>query len=81
MKIAHDLLGQKRLPMLIIDSETVLKKARPYSARGAGILGFSTFGKNPTFVLNEDMSLNYNSLNFFLRNIIRKIFSFLVLHI
>ena len=66
MKIVHNLLGQKRLPMLIIDSEAVLKKGRSYSARGAGILGFSTFGKDPTFVLNEDMSLNYNSLNLFL---------------
>ncbi|MFL3005350.1 MAG: acyl-protein synthetase [Candidatus Neomarinimicrobiota bacterium] len=66
MKIVHNLLGQKRLPMLIIDSVSVLKKGRSYSARGAGILGFSTFGKDPTFVLNEDMSLNYNSLDLFL---------------
>ena len=66
MKIVHNFLGRKRLPMLIIDTKAALKKGRPYSARGAGILGFSTFGKDPTFVLNEDMSLNYNNLNLFL---------------
>ena len=45
MNIVQDFIGEKRLPMLIIDSKNILKDRKLFSARGAGILGFSTFGK------------------------------------
>lgn len=66
MNIVQDFIGKKRLPMLIIDSENILKDRKLFSARGAGILGFSTFGKDPVFVLNDDMTLNKQRFNIFL---------------
>jgi len=43
-KIFGEFIGPKRLPMLILDSKSVLKDRNLFSARGAGILGFSMFG-------------------------------------
>ena len=43
LKQSFQILLAKRLPMLIIDSELELKKS--FSARAAGIVGFSIFGK------------------------------------
>ncbi|WP_243577948.1 LuxE/PaaK family acyltransferase [Clostridium minihomine] len=66
--IAGDFLGQKRLPMLILDSPSVLRDSNRYSAKGAGILGFSIFGRGRTFALKEDMTLDVNALESFLEN-------------
>tara|TARA_B100000427_G_scaffold327155_1_gene337283 strand:+ start:7217 stop:8290 length:1074 start_codon:yes stop_codon:yes gene_type:complete len=65
-KIMSDFLGNKRLPMLIIDTEEILKNRNNFSARAAGILGFRTFGHDATFALNEDMTINFELLNDFL---------------
>ncbi|WP_421781037.1 acyl-protein synthetase [Kiloniella litopenaei] len=55
----------KRLPMLIVDSPSQIKK-KPLTARGAGILGLMRFGHAHTFILNEDLSLNLKGLEQFL---------------
>jgi hypothetical protein len=52
------ILGKNRVPMLIIDHPGVIKDRRSFSARGAGILGLSNFGRDHTYALNEDMSIN-----------------------
>ena len=65
-KIMQKVLGKKRAAMLIVDSPDVLKDRDAFSARGAGILGFSMFGTDVTYALNEDMSLNINAINKFL---------------
>ena len=44
--------------MIIIDTEAVVKNRSLFSARGAGILGFSMFGNKRIYALNEDMELN-----------------------
>ena len=44
VKIVSSFTGAARLPMLIIDSPSVIKDRTMFSARGAGILGFSMFG-------------------------------------
>lgn len=68
-------LGKSRLPMLILDSESMVKDRNSFSARGAGILGFSIFGKDVTYALNDDMKLNYSKIeNFFERNPNSRIF-------
>ena len=59
-------LGTQRLPMLVLDSKTVLKKSDALSARAAGILGMMTFGAAPVFVLHEDLSLDRAALEHFL---------------
>ena len=60
------LLGKKRLPMLIIDSTSVLKDRLAFSARGAGILGFSLYGQDVTYALNESMELDLTAIQAFL---------------
>lgn len=57
VKIMQNVLGKKRLPMLIVDSPNVLK-AEALSARAAGVQGMSFFGRQPVYALNEDMTLN-----------------------
>ncbi len=61
-KIVSTFLGQSRMPMIIIDSESVLKDRNLFSARGAGILGFSMFGSKKIYALKENMDLNVNLL-------------------
>lgn len=65
-KIMSDYLGQKRLPMLIIDSKAVVKDRSLFSARGAGILGFSMLGYDITYALDENMELDIDTIQNFL---------------
>lgn len=58
VKIMQHYLGVQRLPMLIIDHPSVVKDRQSFSARGAGILGLSTFGRDHTYALDDDMQIN-----------------------
>ena len=64
--IMSEILGKNRLPMLIIDSPYKLKDRFKFNAKVAAINGFSIFGKNHTYLLNENKSINYKLLNEFL---------------
>lgn len=66
VKIVSEFMGASRLPMLIIDSPSVIKDRNMFSARGAGILGFSIFGADRTYVFDENMSLNLEVVEKFL---------------
>ena len=55
--IVSDFIGNNRLPMLIIDSSSEIKSSSIHSARAAGIIGFSIFGKNKYFALDKNMEL------------------------
>ncbi len=66
MKICSDFLGSKRLPMLIIDSRATIKDRNLFSARGAGILGFSMLGRTPTYALDDNMHLDLPAVEAFL---------------
>ncbi|EUC21280.1 acyl-protein synthetase [Paraburkholderia hospita] len=57
-RIVGDLIGPKRLPMLVIDCRATIADRYRFSARTAGIQGFSMFGRDVEFALNDDMSLN-----------------------
>lgn len=63
-RILQDVLGKKRMPMLIIDSPDVLKK-KEYSARAAGIMGFSVFSSKRIYALDEKMDLNEEAVRDF----------------
>jgi len=65
-KIINSVLGNTRLPMLIIDSKAVFANKESFSARGAGILGLSVFGRDHTYVLDENFDLDVNTLITFL---------------
>ena len=64
--IVADFIGEKRIPMLIIDAPNVLRDRALFSARGAGILGFSIFGSKRCYALKEDMSLDLETVEAFL---------------
>lgn len=66
-KIITHIIGQERLPMLIIDSKSVLKDRTSFSARGAGILGLSVFGKKHFYLLDEDFNIKIQEFLSFLK--------------
>ncbi len=51
--ILQQFLGKARLPMLILDHPGVIKSRETFSARGAGILGLSNFGRDHTYALKD----------------------------
>ena len=66
-KIIERLLGTKRLPMLVIDQKPDNNSREKFNARRAAIYGFSIFGKDQTFFLNEKGKINYKEVNNFLK--------------
>jgi len=66
-KIVSSFIGTKRLPMLIIDTKSVVKNRKLFSARGAGILGFSMFGYDVKYALDEIMQLDFDAVEAFCR--------------
>jgi phenylacetate-coenzyme A ligase PaaK-like adenylate-forming protein len=65
-KIVSNFIGKKRVPMLILDSSAVVKDRTMFSARGAGILGFSMFGSKRIYALEENMQLDIENIKIFL---------------
>lgn len=66
VKIVSDFTGSGRMPMIILDCPSVVKDRRMFSARGAGILGFSIFGAKKMYALKDDMELDVGALSEFL---------------
>ena len=64
--IGSEFLGNKRLPMLVIDNMNSINNPKYYTARTAGILGFSIFSSTRTFVLDENLKLKKEVLKKFL---------------
>lgn len=65
-KIINHVVGNKRLPMLVVDSKAVFANKELFSARGAGILGLSVFGKDHTYILDDDFEFSESALLGFL---------------
>lgn len=65
-RIVGEFLGKQRLPMIILDTSAVIKNRAMFSARGAGILGFSLFGRDKMYALDEEMKLDVVGLRAFL---------------
>ncbi len=67
VKIVQQFLGKARLPMLVIDHPGVIKNRQSFSARGAGILGLSNFGRDHTYALkDEDMTPDLDAIRAFI---------------
>ena len=66
IRILSSYWGKKRLPMLVIDTPTVVKNREMFTARGAAIIGLNIVSRDTVYVLNDDMSLNYEKLESFL---------------
>jgi hypothetical protein len=65
-QIVSAFTGKTRLPLLVIDSSAVVKNRALFSARGAGILGFSLLGRDVTYALDENMQLDLEAIRAFL---------------
>ena len=66
VKIVSDFTGSARMPMVIIDCPGVVKNRAMFSARGAGILGFSIFGSKKIYALDDEMKLDAADMKEFL---------------
>lgn len=66
VKIVNEFTGSSRMPMIIIDCPSVVKNRAMFSARGAGILGFSIFGSKKVYALDDNMKLDVENLTNFL---------------
>lgn len=66
VKIVSSFTGSGRMPMVILDCPSVVKDRRMFSARGAGILGFSIFGTKKFYALDDEMRLDAEGLEKFL---------------
>ncbi|MDR1485460.1 MAG: hypothetical protein LBT09_11635 [Planctomycetaceae bacterium] len=65
-RIVSDFIGTKRMPMLIIDSKSTISNRHTFSARGAGILGFSMFGFDTVYAFDDVMNVDIDAINMFL---------------
>lgn len=61
-EIISSFIGKQRLPLLLLDTEMIKKDRSMYSARGAGIIGFSIFGRNSVYALDADMNLDMGKI-------------------
>ena len=66
-KILKTIIGNKRLPMLIIDKNPKNINKSEISAKLAAINGFSIFGREHSYLLNEKGEIDYLNLNIFLK--------------
>ncbi|GAA0473049.1 acyl-protein synthetase [Paractinoplanes deccanensis] len=62
----QSVLGPKRLPMILVDTKAMLKDRKSFSARGAGVLGMSNFGRNHVWALDNEGHVDVPALREFL---------------
>ncbi len=67
VRILGDYIGKKRIPVLVVDTASVLRDRSKFSARGAAIIGLRVIAKEMVFALHEDMSLNEEVFEGFLQ--------------
>lgn len=67
IKIVSAFTQVSRMPMIIVDCPSVIKNRDIFSARGAGILGFSLFGRQKIYAFNDNMELDIDELQEFLK--------------
>ena len=61
-RIFSHFAGAKRLRMLVVDDSSFLRDRSRFNARAAGILGFSNFGRDHLYLLDEDLQPDWTSL-------------------
>lgn len=65
-KIVSSFIGNKRMPMIIIDAQNPIINRDRLSANTVGISGFSLFGSEKIYALNQKMELNIQLLKAFI---------------
>lgn len=66
IRILSEYLGKQRIPIIVIDTPSVMKDRKSFTARGAAIIGLQVMARGISYVLNDDMSLNTDELKEFL---------------
>ena len=64
--IVQGFLGRQRLPMLVIDQHETIAAKAALSARAAGIVGFSNFGRHHLYALDADMRPKWKEIESFI---------------
>jgi len=59
-------IGKSRLPMIVLDTQSILHNPQLFSARGAGILGFSFLATDRIFALDDSMDFNVEGVRQFI---------------
>ena len=57
-RIITHVIGPDRLPMMLVESASVIRDRTSFSARGAGVLGMSTFGRSHFHALDAALELD-----------------------
>ncbi len=66
-KIMNTILGEKRLPMMIVEKDISKIDRNSFNARAAAVKGFSVFGKDYTYIVNDDNTINRKAISSFLK--------------
>ncbi len=61
-RIFSHFAGNRRLRMLVVDDDSFLRDRSRFNARAAGILGFSNFGRDHLYLLDEQLQPDWNKL-------------------
>lgn len=62
LRLLGDFVGNKRLPMLVIDSKAIIKDRKLFTTRGATVMGLDFATKKMVFALDDDMQLDEHIL-------------------
>ena len=65
-RIMTEVLGPKRLPMILVETADLLKDRRQFNARAAGLLGMMNFGRDHFYALDSGLQLRLPELKEFL---------------
>lgn len=68
LRLLGDFIGKKRMPMLVIDTPQVIRDRRMFTARGATIMGLDFAARKMVFALNDDMTLNVETVMKFIED-------------
>ena len=66
LRLLGDFIGHKRLPMLVIDTESIIRDRHLFTTRGATIMGLEFTARQMTFALDDDMKLRLDVVEDFL---------------
>ena len=61
-RIAGHFIGRQRLPMVIVDDQSIITDRTRFNARGAATLGFSNLGRDHFYLLNAALEPDWPAL-------------------
>lgn len=61
-RIFSHFAGTRRMRMLVVDDDSFLRDRSRFNARAAGILGFSNFGRDHLYLLDEQLQPDWHKL-------------------